>query len=141
MEEFLDQAPFALLYLDKTQRIVGANSTPSRWLNTDRNQMMGQLLKVIWREWKEGEFLIPNQPSIFTLRPSRQPSFKIIWFPPDFRKKHQVSILCRLDEKFITTNLSNNKLVSEDVFIKLLYPLLSSKKAAKWLLLILHLLK
>lgn len=131
LEEFLDQAPFALLYLDKTQRIVGANSTLSRWLNTDRNQMMGQLLKSYMEEWKEGEFLIPNQPSIFTLRPSRQPSFKIIWFPPDFRKKHQVSILCRLDEKFITTNLSNNKLVSEDVFYQALIPAVIIQESGK----------
>jgi two-component system cell cycle sensor histidine kinase/response regulator CckA len=114
LEDFIDQAPFALVYVNKTHHIVGANKTFNQWLGLGRDQVLGRPLK----DFVEGqkELLIPSEPGIITLKTPSNTSFKVLWFPPSPQQKNQASLLCRLDEKLNISHDQVRNFETEDTF-------------------------
>ncbi|RZI45741.1 ATP-binding protein [Candidatus Finniella inopinata] len=108
LESFLDNAPFALFYTNRTGHIVGSNDTFGQWLGLDRNEILGQPLAAYIENWNSGQAL-PLKPLVITLKPSKKSAFKALWFPPSLQSKDQVSFLCRLDDQLIAGGLQTHK--------------------------------
>ncbi len=114
LECFLDQSPVGIFYLNRTQHIVGLNSTLSQWLGKGRSDLLGQPIQELI---DEPYSQIPDHPVLVTLRSAKQSLLKVIWFPPDFKSKNQASFLCRVDEGLLNS-LSNPHNPSEISFDK-----------------------
>lgn len=114
LEDFIDQAPFSLLYINKTNQIVGANHTFSQWMGLGKDQVLGRPLKD-FIAGQDSKFP-PPEPIIVTLKTSQNTTFKVLWFPPDPQQKIQASILCRLDEKLSFDGGQASHIESGDTF-------------------------
>ena len=99
LETFLDSAPFALFYTNRTGHVVGVNDTFARWMGLERNEILGQPLGAYIEGWDNKS--LPLKSMVVTLKSPRNSAFKALWFPPSLQSKDQASLLCRLDTPLI----------------------------------------
>lgn len=115
LENFIDQAPFGILYTSRNGMVIGTNDTFAQWVDMDKNQILGKMVKDF----------IPDQAhhnvGIVTIQSDRASSFKALAFFPRNTVKGQGQnsrahslILCRLDA-FASETLSDPKLRNLDL--------------------------
>jgi len=108
IESFLDQAPFAVIYANKTHHLIGLNTTFSHWISLDKERAVGQPLS----QFIDGNIFerVPDKISVVTIKPYKHPPFKALWFPPhDKGGKLQASLLCRLDSETLSIQSSESQ--------------------------------
>jgi two-component system cell cycle sensor histidine kinase/response regulator CckA len=116
LERFLDEAPFALLYISKSNHVVGCNQTLSSWLNISKADLMGQKLSDIIDNFEE----IAHEKSaqIISVKPKKHSAFKAIYFPQNKKNKRtEAAILCKLNSVLINGNTTSKDIKDEISFI------------------------
>lgn len=117
LEMFLDNAPFAFFYANKTQHFVAANQTLASWLQKDKDDIIGSRIKNFIPDFSaiEGD----ERTRTITLQINEHKSIKALYFPPsNHGKKSKAGILCRLDDGIMTTNSKAGDFMSESSFCK-----------------------
>ena len=94
IEQFIDSAPFGIVYLNKTNHLVGLNETFTQWISQTKERVLGRPLSDFIDFPAEHN----GHVTLITVKPHKNPSFKAIWFPPtDTNQRLQASFICKLD--------------------------------------------
>lgn len=116
LERFLDEAPFALLYINKSYNIIGCNQTLSSWLNISKTDLMGQKISNIIENFEE--LTHEKSAQIITVKPKKHNSFRAIYFPQNKKSKRtEAAILCKLNSALIQANTISKDVKDEISFI------------------------
>jgi two-component system cell cycle sensor histidine kinase/response regulator CckA len=94
IENFIDEAPFGIIYLNATQHLVGLNETFTKWIAQSKERVLGQPIKDFITFQNDD----PSQTSVVTIKPNKKPSFKALWLAPLNEKgRSEAGLLCKLD--------------------------------------------
>lgn len=107
MEKFLDNAPFAMICVDKNRHIYGLNQTLSTWLHQSKERIIGKNIEEIIDGCDES-----REEAVITVKPYRAPAFQALLFQPQAPESSisisNISILCKLDQ-INTLPIGNNE--------------------------------
>lgn len=94
IEDFVDNAPFGVIYLNLTHHLVGLNETFTQWIAESKERILGQPLND-FVDFQNSDL---SQISVITIKPKKAQSFKALWFPPQ-QKNGRISaaLICKLD--------------------------------------------
>ena len=94
LENFIDNAPFGIVYVNPTHHLIGLNETFTRWITQSKERVLGQPLS----DFVESSSDNLNQTGIVTVKPNKKPSFKALWFPPENKNgRLSAGLICKLD--------------------------------------------
>jgi len=94
IENFIDNAPFGIAYLNATQHLVGLNETFTQWIAQSKERVLGQPIND-FIDFQNSDL---SQISIVNIKPNKKIHFKALWFPP-LKEKGRLSagLICKLD--------------------------------------------
>ena len=114
IEQFIDSAPFGIVYLNKTNHLVGLNETLTQWISQTKERVLGRPLSDFIDFPAEHD----GNVTIVTVKPHKHPSFKAIWFPPaDTNQRLQASFICKLDASMNFENTDTAASSNQATFI------------------------
>jgi two-component system cell cycle sensor histidine kinase/response regulator CckA len=116
LERFIDNAPFAVFYLNRSRQIIACNQTLCDWLKQTKEEIVNSRIEHVMdgiEDWQTAKI------KIIQVKPFKYPPFKAIWFPPTLAASTGASIICRIDGLTIGENTNN---AAEETFLKASIP-------------------
>lgn len=116
LERFVDNAPFAVFYLNRSRQIIACNQTLCDWLKQTKEEIVNSRIEHVMdgiEDWQAAKI------KIIQVKPFKYPPFKAIWFPPTLAASTGASIICRIDGLTIDENANN---AAEETFLKASIP-------------------
>lgn len=116
LERFIDHAPFAVFYLNRSRQIVACNQTLCDWLKQTKEDLINSRVEHAMdgiEDWQTASI------KIIQVKPFKYPPFKAIWFPPTLGASTGASIICRIDGLTFDETKSSN---AEETFLKASIP-------------------
>ncbi|MDP3371588.1 MAG: response regulator [Candidatus Paracaedibacteraceae bacterium] len=114
LENFVDTIPFGLVYLNKTQHLVGLNETLTKWLGQSKERVLGQPLSDFIDFQKGGA----ASTGLVTVKPNKKQVFKALWFPPVSENgKISAGLLCKLDPSTKFEHMEDDNASTQECFL------------------------
>lgn len=114
LQLFVDQAPFGIFYSSKQGKILGVNSTLSKWLDLSRDEIIGRPVSDLIKDADSYRGMV----RVFN---KGGPGFKALLFKPEEGGQNKVSpsILCRLDN---AVGLTAGELIQDSSYLDAAIP-------------------
>lgn len=114
LQLFVDQAPFGIFYSSKQGKILGVNSTLSKWLDLSRDEIIGRPVSDLIKDADSYRGMV----RVFN---KGGPGFKALLFKPEEGGKNKInpSILCRLDN---AVGLTAGELIQDSSYLDAAIP-------------------
>lgn len=114
LQLFVDQAPFGIFYSSKQGKILGVNSTLSKWLDLSRDEIIGRPVSDLIKD-------ADSYRGIVRVFNKGGPGFKALLFKPEEGGQNKVSpsILCRLDN---AVGLTAGELIQDSSYLDAAIP-------------------